>query len=73
MKGLRSDLQIPTLPVVTSTKSFQEVVDLMIEVEWVKPDYFTKVSTFKKICKGGMFSGSYSRGKILGDYLPHPI
>ena len=35
VKGLRSDLQIPSLQVSTATKSFQEVVDFVIEVEGV--------------------------------------
>ena len=33
VKGLRSDLQIPALQVSTAAKSFQEVVDFMVEVE----------------------------------------
>ena len=41
MKGLRSDLQILALQVATAAKSFQEVVDFVIEVEGVKPDDFT--------------------------------
>ena len=32
VKGLRSDLQIPALEVAAAAKSFQEVVDFMIEV-----------------------------------------
>ena len=53
MKGLRSDLQIPALQVAAAAKSFQEVVDFVIEVEGVKPDNFTMASTFKKFHKGG--------------------
>ena len=33
MKGLRSDLQIPALQVAATVKSFQEVVNFVIEVE----------------------------------------
>ena len=55
MKGLRSDLQIPALQVSTAAKSFQEVVDFVIEVEGVKLDDFTMASTPKKFCKGGQF------------------
>ena len=60
VKGLRSDLQIPALQVAAAAKSFQEVVDFVIEVEGVKPDDFTMALTSKKFCKGGDFSGSYS-------------
>ena len=62
MKGLRSDLQIPALHVATAAKSFEEVVDFVIEVEGVKPDDFTMAPTSKKFRKGGEFSGSYFRG-----------
>ena len=41
MKGLRSELRISALQVASTVKSFQEVVDFVIEVEGVKPDYFT--------------------------------
>ena len=41
VKGLRSDLQIPSLQVAAAAKSFQEVIDFVIEVEGVKPDDFT--------------------------------
>ena len=58
MKGLRSDLQIPAFMVAAAAKSFQEVVDFVIEVEGVKPDDFTMASTFKKFRKGGEVSGS---------------
>lgn len=34
-----------------STKSFQEVVDIVIEEDMVNPDDFSKVSTFKKFIK----------------------
>ena len=63
VKGLRSDLQISALEVAVAAKSFQDVVDFVIEVEGVKPDDFTMASTSKKFLKGGEFSGSYSRGK----------
>ena len=33
VKGLRSDLRISALQVAAAAKSFQEVVDFMIEVE----------------------------------------
>ena len=64
VKGLRSDLQIPALQVSTAAKSFQEVVDFVIEVEGVKPDDFTMSSATKKFRKGGGYSGSYSRGRV---------
>ena len=51
------------LQVAAAAKSFQELVDFVIEVEGVKPDDFTMASTSKKFRKGGEFSGSYSRGK----------
>ena len=73
VKGLRSDLQIPDLQVAAAAKSFQEVVDFVIEVEGVKPDDFTMASTSKKFRKGGEFSGSYSRGQSSGGYPARPI
>jgi len=73
VKGLRSDLQISTLQVVAAAKSFQEVVDFVIEVEGVKPDDFSMASTTKKFRKGGEFSGSYSRGQSSGSYPARPI
>ena len=73
MKGLRSDLQIPALQVAVAAKSFQEVVDFVIEVEGVKPNDFTRASTFKKFHKGGEFSCSYSRGQSSGGYQARPI
>ena len=51
-------MQIPALQVAAAAKSFQEVVDFVIEVEGVKPDDFAMVSTSKKFRKGGEFSGS---------------
>ena len=68
VKGLRSYLQISALQVAAAAKSFQEVVDFVIEVEGVKPDDFTMTSTPKKFRKGGGFSGSYSRGQSSGGY-----
>ena len=65
---LRLDLQISSLLVAAAAKSFQEVVDFVIEVEGVKPNDFTTTSTFKKFRKGGEFSGSYSRGQSSGGY-----
>ena len=62
VKGLRSDLRISTLQVAATAKSFQEVVDFVIEVEGVKPDDFTTAPTSKRFRKGGEFNGSYSRG-----------
>ena len=56
-------MQIPALQVAAAAKSFQEVVDFVIEVEGVKLDDFTMASTSKKFRKGGEFSGSYSRGR----------
>ena len=54
----------------TVAKSFQEVVDFVIEVEGMKPYDFTTASTSKKFHKGGEFSGSYSRGQSLGVTQP---
>ena len=62
VKGLRSELQISALQVAATTKSFQEVLDFVIEVEGVKPDDFTMETTSKRYLKGGEFNGSYSRG-----------
>ena len=73
MKGLRSDLQISALQVAAAAKSFQEVVDFVIEVEGVKPDDFTMASTSKRFCKGGDFKVSYSRGQGSGGYPARPI
>ena len=47
VKGLRSELRISALQVATMAKSFQEVVDFVVEVEGVKPDKFTVASTSK--------------------------
>ena len=57
VKGLRSDLRISALQVAAAAKSFQEVVDFVIEVEGVKPDDFTMASISKKFHKGGDFNG----------------
>ena len=73
MKGLRSDLRISALQVAATAKSFQEVVDFVIEVEGVKPDDFTMASAFKRFRKGGEFSGSYSIGQSSGGYPARPI
>ena len=51
-------MQISALQVAVAAKSFQEVVDFVIEVEGVKPYNFTTASTFKNFRKGGEFSGS---------------
>ena len=53
VKGLRSDLCISALQVAATAKSFQEVVDFVIEVEGVKPDEFTMETTSKRFRKGG--------------------
>ena len=53
VKGLRSELRISTLQVADTVKSFQEVVNFVIEVEGVKPDDFTMASTSKGFYKGG--------------------
>ena len=60
VKGLRSELQISALQVAATTKSFQDVVDFVIEVDGVKPDDFTMATTSKRFRKGGEFDGSYS-------------
>ena len=73
MKGLSSDLRISALQVAAAAKSFQEVVDFVIEVEGVKPDDFTMASTPKNFRKGGEFCGSYSRGQSSGGYPARPI
>ena len=73
VKGLRSDLQIPSLQVAAAAKSFQEVVDFVTEMEGEKTDNFTMASTSKKFRKGGESSGSYSRWKSSGGYPAHPI
>ena len=66
-------MQISALQVAATAKSFQEVVDFVIEVEGVKPDDFTMASTTKKFRKGGEFNGSYSRGQSSGGYPARPI
>ena len=73
VKGLRSDLRILALQVAAAAKSFQEVVDFVIEVEGVKPDDFTMASTSKRFRKGGEFNGSYSRGQSSEGYPARPI
>ena len=73
VKGLRSDLWITALQVAATAKSFQEVVDFVIEVEGVKPDDFTMASTSKRFRKGGEFNGSYSRGQGSGGYSVRQI
>ena len=73
MKGLRSELRISALQVAATAKSFQEVVDFVIEVEGVKPDDFTMASTSKRFRKGGEFNGTYSRGQGSGGYPVRPI
>ena len=73
VKGLRSELRISALQVAATAKSFQEVVDFVIEVEGVKPDDFTSTSTSKRFRKGGEFNGSYSRGQGFGGYAVQPI
>ena len=45
VKGLSSELQISSLQVAATAKSFQEVVYFVIEVEGVKPNDFTMAST----------------------------
>ena len=45
----------------------------MIEGEGVKPEDFTKASTFKNFRKGCEFSGSYSRGQSSKGYPARPI
>ena len=61
-------MQIPALQVAAAAKSFQEVVDFVIEVEGVKPDDFTMASTSKKFRKGGEFNVSYSRRQSSRGY-----
>ena len=73
VKGLRSELRILALQVAATAKSFQEVVDFVIEVKGVKPDDFTMASTSKRIRKGGEFNCSYSRGQGSRGYSVRPI
>ena len=68
VKGLRSELQILALQVAATAKSFQEVVDFVVEMKGVKPDEFTMASTSKRFRKGGDFNGSYFRGQGSGGY-----
>ena len=58
VKGLRSNLWISALQVAAIVKSFQEVVDFVIEVDEVQPHDFTMASTSKRFRKGGEFNGS---------------
>ena len=46
-------MQIAALQVAAAVKSFQKVVDFVIEVEGVKPNDFTTASTFQKLRKKG--------------------
>ena len=73
VKGLRSDLRISALQVAATAKSFQELVDFLIEVEGVKLNDFIMVPTSKRFRKGGEFNGSYSRGQGSGGYPARPI
>ena len=73
VKGLRSELRISALQIAATAKSFQEVVDFVIEVEEVKPDDFTMTSTSKRFRKGGEFNGSYTKGQGSGSYSVRPI
>ena len=73
VKGLRSELRISALQVAATAKSFQGVVDFVIEVEVVKPDDFTMATTSKRFRKGGVFNGSYSRGQSSEGYSVRPI
>ena len=57
-------MQIPALQLAAAAKSFQEVVDFVIEVEGVKPDDFTMASTSKKFRKGGKFNGFTPEGRV---------
>ena len=66
-------MRISALQVAAAAKSFQEVVDFVIEVEGVKPDDITMASTSKKFRKGGDFNGSYPRGQGSGGYPARPI
>ena len=73
VKGLRSELRISALQIAATAKSFQQVVDFVIEVEGVKPDDFTTTSTSKRFRKGGEFNGSYTKGQGSGSYAVRPI
>ena len=53
VKGLKSELRLSALQVAATAKSFQEVVDFVIEVEGVKPNDFTMATTSKMFLKGG--------------------
>ena len=50
-------MRISSLQVAATAKSFQEMVDFVIEVERVKPDDFNTTSTSKRLRKGGEFNG----------------
>ena len=73
VKGLRLELRLSALQVAATAKSFQEVVDFVVEVEGVKPDEFTMESTSKRFRKGGEFNGSYSREQGSGGCSVRPI
>ena len=66
-------MRISALQVAAKAKSFQEVIEFVIEVEGVKLDDFTMASPTKKFCKGGEFSGPYPRGQCSGGYPARPI
>ena len=66
-------MRISALQVAATAKSFQEVVDFVVEVDGVKQDYFTMATTSKRFRKGGEFNGSYSRGQGSEGYSVRPI
>ena len=66
--GLRLELRLSALQVAATAKSFQEVVNFVVEVEGVKPDEFTMALTSTRFRKGGEFNGSYSGGQGSGGY-----
>ena len=70
VKGLRSNLRISALQVAATAKSFQEVVDFVIEVEGVKPDDFTMASTSKRFRKGGELMVLTLEGRVQEGIQP---
>ena len=64
VKGLRSYLHIPALEVATAAKSFQEVVDFVIEVEGVKPDDFTMHKHLRSFVREVSLVGPTPEGRV---------
>lgn len=61
---LNVGLQLATLPMVSSGKTFQEVVEQSKNVEGVSQDFYSK-SVDRNALKGGSFSGPFTKGPVI--------